>query len=149
MTFKHCLWTRGPKGHISCTWLQCATFASRLARKILVKFSWILFSSFRKVKNIAANQRQGQSSWFSDRPEKHKLGRGHWDIASCQVSLNCVQQFQWRSETSLSQSEAGTAILFFWSARNLEDEIKNLPTVKFCWIPFSSFRGEVKNVSEN
>ena len=63
-----------------------------------VKFCWILFSGFREeVKNVSANQRPGRPSCFSDQPEKHKLGRGRWDLAFCQVSLNSVQRFQRRS----------------------------------------------------
>ena len=63
-----------------------------------VKFRWILFSGFRgEVENVSANQRSGRPSCFSDRPEKHKLGRGRWDLASCQVWLNSVQRFQRRS----------------------------------------------------
>ena len=63
-----------------------------------VKFCWILFSSFRgEVENVSANQRLERPSCFSDRPEKHKLGRGRWDLASYQVSLNSVQRFQRRS----------------------------------------------------
>ena len=57
---------------------------------------------------------------FSDRPEKHKLGRGHGDLASCQVSLNSVQRFQRRSPKCLSQSEARAAILFFRFARKTQ-----------------------------
>ena len=42
-----------------------------------VKFCYISFSGFRgEVENVSANQRPGQPSCFSDRPEKHKLGRG-------------------------------------------------------------------------
>ena len=77
--------TRGPKGHISCTWVQCATFLRNQPRRTFL---------------------------FTDRPEK--LSRGHWDFASCQVLLNSV-----------------------------------LLPVKFLWIPFSGFRGEVENVSAN
>ena len=63
-----------------------------------VKFRWIPFSGFRKeVENVSANQRPGRPSCFSDRPEKHKLGRGGWDLASCRVWLNSVQRFQKRS----------------------------------------------------
>ena len=41
-----------------------------------VKFRRILFSSFSgEVENVSANQRPGRPSCFSDRPEKHKLGR--------------------------------------------------------------------------
>ena len=63
-----------------------------------VKFWWIPFSSFRgEVENVSANQRAGRPSCFSDRPEKHKLGRGHWDLASYKVSLNSDLWFQRRS----------------------------------------------------
>ena len=83
-----------------------------------VKFRWIPFSGFRaEVQNVSANQRPGWPSCFSDRPEKHKLGRGRQDLASCQVSLNSFQRFQRRSPKCLSQSEARAAILFFWSAQ--------------------------------
>ena len=165
------------------------------------KFRWIRFSGFRgEVENVSANQRPGRPSCFSDRPEKHKLGRGRWDLASCQVSLYYVQQFQRRSRKCLSQSEARAAILFFRSARktqtwkrtlrscflssfvefcsavsekkskmsqpirgqgghhvfpigpkntNLVEDIEILLPVKFRWILFSGFRGEVENVSAN
>ena len=46
---------------------------------------------------MSANQRPGRPSCFSDRPEKHKLGSGRLDLASCQVSLNSVKWFQRRS----------------------------------------------------
>ena len=86
-----------------------------------VKFLPIRFSGFRgEVENVSAIQRPGQPSWFSDRPEKHKLGRAHWDLASCQVSSNCLQRFQRRSQKCLSQSELGAAILFFRSARKTQ-----------------------------
>ena len=63
-----------------------------------VKFRWIPFSGFRgEVENVSANQRPGRPSCFSDRPEKHKLGRGRWDLPSCKVSSNSVQWFQRRS----------------------------------------------------
>ena len=48
-----------------------------------VKFRWIPFSGFRGgVENVSANQRPGRPSFFTDRSEKHKLGRGRWDLAS-------------------------------------------------------------------
>ena len=63
-----------------------------------VKFRLIPFNSFRgEVENVSANQRPGRPSCFSDRPEKHKLGRGRSDLASCQVSFNSVQRFHRRS----------------------------------------------------
>ena len=82
-----------------------------------IKFRWIWFSGFRgEVENVSANQRPWLPSCFSDPPEKHKLGRGLWDLASYKVSLNSVLQFLQRSRKCLSQSEARAAILFFWSA---------------------------------
>ena len=82
-----------------------------------IKFRWIPFSGSREeVENVSANQRPGRSSSFSDRPEKHKLGRGSWDLASCQISLNSIQPCQRRSRKCVSQSVATAAIFFFWSA---------------------------------
>ena len=63
-----------------------------------IKFRWIPISGFRgEVENVSANQRPGRPSCFSDWPEKHKLRRGRWDLASCKVSSNSVQRFQRRS----------------------------------------------------
>ena len=86
-----------------------------------IKFCWIPFDGFRgEVENVSANQRPGRPSCYSDRPEKHKLGRGRWDLASCQVSLNSIKQFQRRSRKCLSQSETRAAIMFFRSTRKTQ-----------------------------
>ena len=72
-----------------------------------VKFQWIRFSGFRgEVKNVSANQRLGRPSCFSERPKKQELGRGHWDLASCQVSVISVQRFQ-RRKSKMSQPIRG------------------------------------------
>ena len=107
-----------------------------------VKFRWIPFSGFRgEVKNVSANQRPGRPSCFSDRPEKHKLGRGCWDLASCQVLLNSVQRFQRRSRKCLSQSEARAAILFFRWARKTQTWQR---TLRSCFLSsFVEFRSAV------
>ena len=82
-----------------------------------VKFRWIPFSSFfREVENVSADQRPGRPSCFSDRPERHKFGRGLWDLALDQVLLDSVQRFQRISRKCLGKSEVGAAILFFQSA---------------------------------
>ena len=212
--------TRGPKGPITCTWVQCATFltdwpgwpflyTNQPEKHKLGRGCWDLASGQVSLNSVQQYERK---SWkclsqsevravilFSDQPEKHKLGRGRWDLASCQVSLNfiqsfqrrsrkclsqsearrpscffdrpekhklgrgrwyfaswqvllnCVQQFQRKSRKCLSQSEARGPILFFWLARktNLVADVEILLPVKFRWIPFSGFRGEVKNVSAN
>ena len=129
-----------------------------------VKFCWILFIGFREeVENVSANQRLGRPSCFSDRPEKHKLGRGCWDLASCQVSLNSVQWFQrrsWKCESlrmddgwtddercamtkCLSQSEAGAAILFFRWAQKTQTWWR---TLRSCFLSsFVEFRSAVSD----
>ena len=118
-----------------------------------VKFRWILFSTFKEeVENVAAIQRPGQPTYFSDRTKKHTFGRGRCDLASNQVSLNSVQQFQRRSRKCSSQSEARAAILFFpIGPKNTSwvDYIEILLLVKFWWNLFSSFRGEVENDPAN
>ena len=79
-----------------------------------VKFCWILCSGFRgKVENVSANHRPGWPFCFSDPSEKHKLGRGRWDLASYQVSSNSFQPFQRGSRKCLNQLVGRTAILFF------------------------------------
>ena len=107
-----------------------------------VNLLWIPLSGSReKVENVSANQRPGRPSCFSDQPEKHKLGTGHWDLASCQVSLNSVQRFQRRSWKCLSQSEARAEILFFRSARKTQTWLRRLSS---CFLSsFVEFRSAV------
>ena len=107
-----------------------------------VKFRWIPLGGFRgDVGNVSANQRPGRPSCFSDRPQKHKLDRGRWDLASCEVSLNSVQRFQRRSRKCLSQSEARAAILFFRSARKTQTWKR---TLRSCFLSsFGEFRSAV------
>ena len=114
---------------------------------LTVKFRWIPFSSFRgEVENVSANQRPGRPSCFSDRPEKHKLGRGRWDLASCKVLLNSVQWFQRRSPKLLSQSEARAAILFFRSARKTQTWKRTLRSCFLsCFVEFHSAVSEEKS----
>ena len=72
---------------------------------------------FRFKLDFLANQKPWLPFWS---PEKRKLGRGHWPLASSQVSLNSVQRFQRIFRKCLSQSEARAAILFFRSARKTQ-----------------------------
>ena len=106
------------------------------------------FSGFREVENVSPNQRPGRPSCVFDRSEKTHLEE---DIASCQVSLYSVQRFKSRSRKCLSQLEAGAAILFLLGPKNtnLVEDVEILLPVKFRWILFSGFRGEVENVSAN
>ena len=71
---------------------------------------------------------------FTFRPEKHKLGRGREDLASCQVLLNSVQQFQRKSQ-NMSQPIRGQGghivILISPKNTNLVEDVENLLSVKF------------------
>ena len=67
----------------------------------------------------------------STKLDRKQDGRGRWDLASCQVSLNSVQRFQRRSRKCLSQSEARAAILFFRSARKTQTSQRPLQSLCF------------------
>ena len=79
-----------------------------------VKFCWILFSGFRGiVENVSANHRPGRPFCFSDPPEKHKLGRGRWDLASYQVSSNSFHSFRGEVENVSANQRPGRPFCFF------------------------------------
>ena len=89
---------------------------------------------------------------FTFRPKKYKLGRGRLDLASCQVSLNSVQRFQRKSQNMSQPIRGQGGHIVFWISpknTNLVEDVENLLSVKFRWIPFSGFIGEIKNVSAN
>ena len=89
---------RGQGGHlVFCDSPKNTNLVEDVEILLPVKSLWILFSGFKEVENGSAVQWRGRPSCFSDRPEKNKLGRGRWDFASCQVSLNYVLRCQRRS----------------------------------------------------
>ena len=95
---------RGQGGHI-VFWIspKNTNLVEDVENLLSVKFCWIPFSGFvGEVENVSANQRTGWLSCFSDQPEKRKPDRGCWDLASCQVLLNSIQQFQ-REKLKMSQ----------------------------------------------
>ena len=96
----------------------------------------------RSRKCLSQSEVRAVMLFFFDRPEKHILGIGHWDIAFCQVSLNSVQRFQRRRRQCLSQSAARAAILFFRSARKHKLWWKrwDLDSCKVSLISFQSFQ---------
>ena len=118
-----------------------------------VKFHWIPFSSFRgEVENVSANQRPGRPSCFSDRPKKHKIGRGHWDHASLSSFVEFRSTVS-EEKSNMSQPIKGQGghLVFPIIPKNpnLVEDIEILLPIKFHWIPFSSFRGDVENISAN
>ena len=86
--------------------------------KLKEDIEYLHFVKFHQIhsavpeKHVSANPMSRRSSWFSDRPEKHKLGRGHCVLASCQISSNSVQRLK-RSRKCRNQSEVRAVILFF------------------------------------
>ena len=92
-----------------------------------VKFCWILFSGFRgKVENVSANHRPGRPLCFSDPPEKHKLGRGRWDLASYQVSSNSFHSFRGEVENVSANQRPGRPFCF-------SDRPKKHKLGRGCW----------------
>ena len=112
-----------------------------------VKFRYIPFGGIREVENVSANQRPGRPTCFSDRPEKHKLGRGHWDLNSCQV----FSGFWVEVENVYANQRPGRPSCFSDrpEKHNLVEDIEILHPVKFRWIPVSGFRRKVENDSAN
>ena len=107
-----------------------------------IECRWIPISGFQgEVENVSANQRPGRPSCFSDWLKNQTFGRGCCDLTSCQISLNSVQWFWRRSRKCLSQSEAETVILFFWSARKTQTRKR---TLRYCFLSrFVEFRSAV------
>ena len=89
----------------------------------------------REVENVSANQRLGRSSCFFVQSETHKLCRGRWNIASCQVSLNSVKSVVAEKSKMYEQIRGQVAILVFQSVQKykLGDDIEILfPVMFYC-----------------
>ena len=52
-------------------------------------------------------------TFFSGRPEEHKVVRGRWGLVSCQISSNSIQWLQRRSLKCICQSKAKVTIFVF------------------------------------
>ena len=166
-------WTRGPKCHISCTWVQCATFLRNRPEQpscfpistkntnlvedveisLPVKFHWILFNRFRReVENVSAHQRPLRSSCFSDRPEeKTNLVEDIEILFPVKFCWIPFRSFRGEVENVPANQRPGSHLVFPIGPKNTNfvEDVDILLPVKFLWIPFSRFRGEVENVSAN
>ena len=149
----HLVFLLGPKkklciGHWYLASCQVSSNNTNLAEDveilIPVKFRWILFSGYRgEVENVSANQRPGRP-FLSARITQ--IGRGRWDLASCQVSLNLVQRSRRRSRNVSANQRLGGHLVppIYPKNTNLLEDVEILRPVKFCWIQFSGFRGEIE-----
>ena len=134
----HLIFPIGPKN---------TNFVEDVGILLPVKFCWIPLSGFREVENVSANQSSGQPSCFSDRPEKHKLGRERWNLASRQDLLNFIQAVSAeKSQMSQPIRGQGGQLVFLNSPKNtyVVKNVEILLPVNFRWILFSGFR-EVEN----
>ena len=114
------------------------------------KFRYVVSEKEPKMSQTIGG-RDGHLVFFFDRPEKPKLGRGRWVLASCKVLANFVQRLQRKGRKCLSQSEAGVTIMFFpigSKNTNMVDDVEFLLPVKFQQIPFSGFRGKKTKMSQ-
>ena len=104
-----------------------------------VKFRWILFSGFyREFENVSANQRPGGHLVFPIGPKNTNLVEGF------EILLPIKFRWIWGEVENVSANQRP------WRPSCFSDGLKHklgrglwdLP-VKFRWIPFSCFRGEV------
>ena len=84
-------------------------------------------------------------------PKKPNLGKGRWELSSCQVSLNSIRGFRREVKNVSVNQRPGRPSCFNddHKKHNLVKDVEILLPVKFRQIPFSGFRGEVENVSAN
>ena len=71
---------------------------------------------------------------FTFQPDKHKFGRGHYVLASCQVSLNSIQRFHRKSQNMSQQIRGhGRHIVFLIGPKNtnLVEDVEHLVSVQF------------------
>ena len=114
-----------------------------------VKFRWILLSSLREeVENVSANHRPGRPFCFSNRLKQHKLCRGHWDLASCQVSITLLSGFKVVDNFSANQMPERPSCFSDRSEKHKLSKRKIKPYFlsSFVKIPFNDFREDVENV---
>ena len=79
-----------------------------------VKCHWIPFGNFREeVENVSANKRPGRPCYFSDRPEKHKFGRGNRYLASCLFFLIPYSSFRGGVENVSANQRSWWSSCFF------------------------------------
>ena len=116
--------TRCLKGHISCTWVQCATF---LTLDLPGRF---VYSSAQKTQPWQKTLRSCFLSSFVE-------------FRSAVSEKKSIMSKPIRGQ--------GRNLLFLIGPKNtnLVEDIEFLLPVKFRWYPFSGFKNEVENVSAN
>ena len=129
-------------------WSARKTQSSKKTLGFCFLSSFIEFHSVVSEEKLKMSQPIRGHLAFFDRPEKHKIGSGRWDLATCQVSLNSVQRFLKRSQNMFQPIRGwGVHLVFLNGPKNtkLVEDVEILLPLRFHWILFSGFRVEVKN----
>ena len=152
--------TRGSSGLILLTWvlsaiMQCFFFLQNILTFAQNKYKSCILSvwfeqhiqRFEKKSKCLSQSEAG----FSDRPEKHKLGRGRWDLLPVKFRWIPFSEFKGEVDNVSPNQRPGRPSCFSDQPENtnLAEDVEILLPVKFRLIPFSGFRGEVENVSTN
>ena len=119
--------TRDPKGHISCSWVNC-------------------FISFIN--------RSNRTAWFSTRPKNTRTLVEDVEIL-IPVKFCWIPFSGFRGKVEISQpiiGQGGHLVFFFQSIPQNTNKVVGveiLISVKFRWIPFWCFRWDIETVSAN
>ena len=114
--------TRGPKGHISCTWVQCATSLTEQPRPPFLYDPKTQIWYIKTLRSCFLSSFVEFCSAVSEKSKMFQPIRGQGGHLVFPIGLKNT---------------------------NLEGDVVILFPVMFRWIPFSSCSGEVENVSAN
>ena len=117
-----------------------------------VKLRWIPFSCFwGEVENYPAIQRPGRLSCFSIGPKNTNMVEDVEILLHVKCRWIPFSGFRGEVENISANQRPGWQSCFFdlpkkKKKKNLVEDVEILLPVKFRWIPFRSFRGEVENM---
>ena len=162
--------TRGQKGHISCTWVQCATFLEESARAAILFFwsarktqTWLrtlrscCLSSFVEFRSLASEEKSKMSQPIRGQGGHlvFPIGPKNTNLVEDVEILFLSSFVEFRSAVSEEKSKIsqpirgqGGHLVFSIGPKNtnLVEDVEILLPVKFHWMLFSGFRGEVEYV---
>ena len=164
-------WIKGPKGPHSVHLNTMCHFFDRSVRAAILFFltalkrklgrgRWHLTSCqvslnsvqkfMRKYRKCLSESEASVTILIFDLPKNHKLGRGCWDLLF-KISWILFRGLRGNVENVSANQRpggGGGGGPIGPKDTNLVEDVEILLPVKFCWMPFSDFRGE-ENVSAN
>ena len=145
-----------PKGPLSLTWVKRVKkmwYRNRLMDQTQQHFVPHASRSFLCIRFVAAAFRSEEVFWRRGPPRP--IFAPPWislwtDLAKqeAQRATYCAPEYNVPPFWQISQG-GNVCLLIRQKNTNLVEDIEILLPVKFRWIPFSGFRGEVENVSAN